>query len=140
MMRFILYDCQRTLVPLEKDIEFLENYLEMEKQRYPAADIQFSISVDGSGRQIAPLLFIQFFENSFKHGAHRLNDSGFIHGSLRLESNILLNCVMMYLLSPHRPLLHAMAEWVSKMSESAWRCIIPISIRWPSVNRTMFSK
>lgn len=89
MMRFILYDCQRNLVPLEKDIEFLENYLEMEKQRYPAADIRFHISGDGAGRQIAPLLFIQFLENSFKHGAHRLNDTGFIHGSLRVDGKCL---------------------------------------------------
>ncbi|WP_276480084.1 sensor histidine kinase [Paraflavitalea pollutisoli] len=89
MMRFILYDCQRNLVSLEKDIEFLENYLEMEKQRYPAAEIQFTVSGDATGKQIAPLLFIQFLENSFKHGAHRLNDTGFIHGSLRVEGNSL---------------------------------------------------
>jgi LytS/YehU family sensor histidine kinase len=30
------------------------------------------------------LLFIQFVENSFKHGAHRFNDTGFIYGSLRV--------------------------------------------------------
>lgn len=89
MMRFILYDCQRNLVTLEKDIEFLENYLEMEKQRYPGAEIRFTVSGDATGKQIAPLLFIQFLENSFKHGAHRLNDTGFIHGSLRVESNSL---------------------------------------------------
>ncbi|MDF2193017.1 sensor histidine kinase [Paraflavitalea sp. CAU 1676] len=89
MMRFILYDCQRNLVSLEKDLEFLENYLEMEKQRYPAANIQFTISGEALGKQIAPLLFIQFVENSFKHGAHRLNDTGFIHGSLRVEGNSL---------------------------------------------------
>jgi sensor histidine kinase YesM len=82
MMRFILYDCQQNKVTLEKDIEFLENYLEMEKKRYPAADIQFTVSGDATGKHIAPLLFIQFLENSFKHGAHRLNDTGFIHGSL----------------------------------------------------------
>lgn len=85
MMRFILYDCQQNQVALEKDIEFLENYLEMEKKRYPAANIQFTVSGDAMGKQIAPLLFIQFLENSFKHGAHRLNDTGFIHGSLTVS-------------------------------------------------------
>ena len=84
MMRFILYDCQQNTVPLEKDIAFLENYLEMEKKRYPSADIQFSVEGNPDGLSIAPLLFIQFVENSFKHGAHRFNDTGFIHGSLRV--------------------------------------------------------
>lgn len=87
MMRFILYDCQRNLVALEKDIEFLENYLEMEKQRYPGAEIRFAVTGEATGRQIAPLLLIQFLENSFKHGAHRLNDTGFIHGALRVDGN-----------------------------------------------------
>lgn len=89
MMRFILYDCQQNKVALEKDIAFLDNYLEMEKRRYPAADIQFTVSGDATGKQIAPLLFIQFLENSFKHGAHRLNDTGFIHGSLTMHANSL---------------------------------------------------
>jgi sensor histidine kinase YesM len=89
MMRFILYDCQQNKVALEKDIAFLDNYLEMEKRRYPAADIQFTVTGDATGKQIAPLLFIQFLENSFKHGAHRLNDTGFIHGSLTVHSNSL---------------------------------------------------
>lgn len=89
MMRFILYDCQQNQVALEKDIAFLENYLEMEKRRYPAADIEFTVQGNAGGQQIAPLLFIQFLENSFKHGAHRLNDTGFIHGSLTVEAGSL---------------------------------------------------
>lgn len=89
MMRFILYDCQQNQVTLEKDIEFLENYLAMEKKRYPAATIQFTVSGDAAGKHIAPLLFIQFLENSFKHGAHRLNDTGFIHGSLTVAGDSL---------------------------------------------------
>lgn len=84
MMRFILYDCQQHTVPLEKDIAFLENYLEMEKKRYPSANIQFSVEGNPDHQSIAPLLFIQFVENSFKHGAHRFNDTGFIHGSLNV--------------------------------------------------------
>ncbi len=82
MMRYVLYDCQHNHVPLEKDIAFLGNYIEMEKKRYPDADISFTISGEPEGKTIAPLLFIQFVENSFKHGAHRISEKGFIHGSL----------------------------------------------------------
>ena len=85
MMRYILYDCQHNFVPLEKDLAFIENYIAMEQARYPEADIGFSVKGSANGQQIVPLLFIQFIENSFKHGAHRVADGGYIHGSLEVK-------------------------------------------------------
>ncbi|MCG2617512.1 sensor histidine kinase [Terrimonas sp. NA20] len=83
MMRYILYDCQQSKVQLEKDLEFLDNYLQMEKKRYPQADIEFSVENNAPGQyKIAPLLLIPFLENSFKHGSHRVMDSGYIRGKL----------------------------------------------------------
>lgn len=93
MMRYILYDCRHNKVTLEKDIEFLTNYLEMEKKRYPEADIQFVISGDAMGKTIAPLLFIPFIENSFKHGSHRIASKGFIHGSLQVLDDHCCFCI-----------------------------------------------
>ncbi len=87
MMRFILYDCQQNSVPLEKDIEFLKNYMEMEKKRYPEASIQFIFSGEDTGKKIAPLMFIPFLENAFKHGSHRLTNSGYIHGQLEIQDH-----------------------------------------------------
>jgi sensor histidine kinase YesM len=87
MMRYILYDCRHHKVPLEKDIEFLMNYIEMEKKRYPEADIQFAQSGESTGKTVAPLLFIPFIENSFKHGAHRVTDNGFIRGTLHVADS-----------------------------------------------------
>ncbi|NML19317.1 histidine kinase [Pseudoflavitalea sp. G-6-1-2] len=86
MMRYILYDCQQHYVPLEKDLSFIQNYIAMEQARYPEADIQFTIKGGNEVLQIVPLLFIQFIENSFKHGAHRVNDKGYIHGSLEVSN------------------------------------------------------
>lgn len=87
MMRYVLYDCQHHFVPLEKDLAFINNYVAMEKARYPEADIDFKVKGDGNGRQIVPMLFIQFIENSFKHGAHRIKDNGYIHGSLEWKES-----------------------------------------------------
>jgi sensor histidine kinase YesM len=84
MMRYVLYECKGNQVPLEKDIHFLSNYLEMEKKRYPQADIQFDIDGPFDGT-VAPLLLIPFVENSFKHGAHRVVDSAFIRGEVRVS-------------------------------------------------------
>lgn len=85
MMRYTLYDCREDKVDLEKDLAFTANYVAMEKKRYPASDIQYSISNSNAGILIAPLLLIPFIENSFKHGAHRLNDQGFIHAQLQID-------------------------------------------------------
>ncbi|WP_315818045.1 histidine kinase [Paraflavitalea speifideaquila] len=128
MMRFILYDCQQNQVTLEKDIGFLENYLEMEKKRYPAADIQFTVSGAATGKHIAPLLFIQFLENSFKHGAHRLNDTGFIQGSLTIDgptlSFELRNDVFASTPFCRRGQgVSNMVVWVLKMYGNGWNCI-----------------
>jgi hypothetical protein len=89
MMRYILYDCQISNVTLEKDIDFLINYFEMEKKRYPGAVIDFTVPQINIPYTIAPLLLIPFVENSFKHGAHRLNDKGFVKGHLRVNGNTL---------------------------------------------------
>lgn len=81
MLRYILYDCQGNQVSLDKDLSFLANYLEMERKRYPHADIVFETSApDAEKVTIAPLLLIPFLENSFKHGSQRVTDSGFIRG------------------------------------------------------------
>lgn len=90
MMRYVLYDCSHNKVPLEKDIEFLENYFEMEKKRYPNADIRLSVKGEMPGKLIAPLLLIPFVENGFKHGAHRLNDTGFVQADLEIKNKELL--------------------------------------------------
>jgi hypothetical protein len=85
MMRYTLYDCREDKVELEKDLAFAENYVAMEKKRYPSSDIQFAVANNSPGTFVAPLLLIPFIENSFKHGAHRLNDRGFIHAHLEAD-------------------------------------------------------
>lgn len=87
MMRFILYDGKETTVPLEKDLAFIEHYLEMEKKRYPEATIQFTIVNHTANKRIVPLLLIPFIENSFKHGAHRVNDTGTVEGNVSISGD-----------------------------------------------------
>ncbi|RAJ73757.1 histidine kinase [Chitinophaga dinghuensis] len=88
MMRYMLYDCKHDQVPLEKDITFLMDYLEMEKTRYPSAPIQFNIDKHTIPPvQIAPLLMIPFMENCFKHGSHRILDESIIQGSISFKDN-----------------------------------------------------
>jgi hypothetical protein len=91
MMRYVLYDCQGNQVSLDKDLSFVGNYLEMEKKRYPNADISFEmVAPDREKVTIAPLLLIPFLENSFKHGSQRVTDSGFIQGRLEVANGWLI--------------------------------------------------
>lgn len=69
IMRYMLYECNEKLVPLEREIKFMKNYVELEKLRYgDDVNIDFCIEGEVEDQKIAPLLFIPFFENSFKHG------------------------------------------------------------------------
>ncbi|WP_199142103.1 sensor histidine kinase, partial [Pedobacter sp. ASV12] len=106
MMRYVLYDCRHDKVELQKDVEFLQNYLEMERMRYPNASIAFELKNLDGHLKIAPMLFIQFLENSFKHGAARVQEQGFIRGYLQGNGNELTfslsNDVMKQLTSEER--------------------------------------
>jgi two-component system, LytTR family, sensor kinase len=70
MMRYMLYDSNEERVPLGKEITYLEECITLNKLRY--ADEEVIISFDHSGQiadiSIAPMLFIPFVENAFKHG------------------------------------------------------------------------
>lgn len=68
LLRYSLYETKETLVPLEKEITYLVNYMSLEKIRLEdKTEIQFSKSGDVSSKKIAPMLLIVFVENAFKH-------------------------------------------------------------------------
>ncbi|WP_295121823.1 sensor histidine kinase [uncultured Chitinophaga sp.] len=73
IMRYMLYDTEEKLVPLDKEIQYLRNFVELQKMRFKEA-IYADLLVEGAvmQHQIAPLLLIAFVENAFKHGI--LND------------------------------------------------------------------
>lgn len=69
LLSYMLYDCKADEVPLEKEIEVMKDYIELEKARY-GDKIEISLNVEGDikGKYIAPLLILPFLENAFKHG------------------------------------------------------------------------
>ncbi len=91
MMRYMLYECNERRVPLHKEVNYLQNYLDLEKLRQSGhADIQFRIEGKITDQTIAPLIFIPFLENSFKHGInHQLGD-GYVHVIMKVLDNKLL--------------------------------------------------
>ena len=68
IMRYMLYDTNTELVPLNNEIEYLQSYIELQKLRMVNPGIiQFSVEGESGGTLVAPMLFIPFIENAFKH-------------------------------------------------------------------------
>ena len=80
MLNYMITDCNRVSVPLEKEIQLLKDYIGLEKVRYGnRLDIQMHINGDRNGKMIAPLLMIPFVENCFKHGASVMRGKQWMH-------------------------------------------------------------
>lgn len=79
IMRYVLYESSFPAVALEKEIRFMENYIELMKIRYTKqVDIKISLPEQIPNIQVPPLLFISFLENAFKHGIS-YKKASFIH-------------------------------------------------------------
>ena len=69
MMRYMIYESNHEKVPLEKEIDYIENYLSLERLRLEEnVPITFEVEGETAGVRIAPLILITFLENAFKHG------------------------------------------------------------------------
>ena len=84
LMRYMIYECDEDLVPLSKEIEFIKNYIEIEKMRYKA-DVRLTVEGDTGGIKIEPFLFISFIENGFKHAFDTTYSNAFIYITIKAE-------------------------------------------------------
>jgi LytS/YehU family sensor histidine kinase len=79
ILRYILYEGGEKVVGLKKEIEYIGNYLELEKIRFGnRLEIKLEIIGDSSGKEIAPMIFLPFVENSFKHGVNSNIGNSFV--------------------------------------------------------------
>jgi two-component system LytT family sensor kinase len=76
IMRYMLYDSRDEKVSLEKEVEYLQNYIDLQRLRISeSVVIAFSIEGNIEGKRVEPMLLIPFVENAFKHGVSYLEDS-----------------------------------------------------------------
>ncbi len=71
MMRFMLNENNQDRIPLSKETEYLQNYIEIQQMRIAETDnIEIKVNIQQSEREIfiAPMLLNPFIENAFKHG------------------------------------------------------------------------
>jgi two-component system LytT family sensor kinase len=93
IMRYLIYECDEESIPLDKEIDFIRNYIEIEKIRHQA-DIRLTVEGVTSGVRIEPFLFISFIENSFKHAMDNSFSEPFIYITVKVgNGQITLNVI-----------------------------------------------
>ena len=93
LLRYVLYDSSQATVPLNAEIDFLKDYIELMRIRQPH-HVKVFVSLPDAPSQtpIAPLLFISLVENAFKHGVSNEMPS---HITIDLhETDNQLNCTI----------------------------------------------
>jgi len=89
LMRYMLYETDEDKVPLDKEIEYLQSYIDLQQQRFgKKVKINVSLEVADGHYEIEPMLLIPFVENAFKHGTGMIEDAQ-IEIVLKAENNIL---------------------------------------------------
>lgn len=68
MMRYVIADGSAEEIPLNNEISYLKDYIELQQYRSRNTALSFDLSGDTAGKYIAPLILISFVENVFKHG------------------------------------------------------------------------
>ena len=90
MMEYMLYDSTDARVLLEKEVTYLNNYIELERLRFSGrATITFSIPAALNGHEIAPLLLLPLAENAFKHGLSKQAENSWLKADLSLDKSTL---------------------------------------------------
>ena len=69
LMQYMLYDTDEEKVPLNKEVEYLQSYIDLQRQRF-GSKVPVTVSMDCSPciYEVEPMLLIPFVENAFKHG------------------------------------------------------------------------
>jgi sensor histidine kinase YesM len=69
-LRYVLYDTSKETIPLEKEVEIIRKYVELQKERVDPSITKIQLTIEGNFENtvISPLLLLPLAENCFKHG------------------------------------------------------------------------
>jgi two-component system sensor histidine kinase AlgZ len=86
MMRYMIYDSNHPKVLLNKEIEYMQSYISLERMRLNnQIPIEFDIQGNIENVWITPLIFITFLENAFKHGVSNNNPKAWVKIAIQLK-------------------------------------------------------
>jgi LytS/YehU family sensor histidine kinase len=95
ILRYVLDEGKRDLVPLESELQMLTDYINLEQMRYDdKLDLHLSLPSKTRGIYIAPLLLLPFVENCFKHGTSKMLNNPWINLKMEVHDTSLFMKVM----------------------------------------------
>ena len=87
-LRYMITECEAPLVPLEKELKMLNDYIGLESVRYGTRlNVEIKFEGDTDDKMIAPLLLIPLVENSFKHGTSQMLEQPWIRMIINTREN-----------------------------------------------------
>jgi two-component system LytT family sensor kinase len=90
MMRYLLYETQNDRTSLQREIDFVKDYIELMQLRLNKhTTVEFEKPWSINERSIPPMLLLPFVENAFKHGVHAVKESRILV-KIRQESKRLI--------------------------------------------------
>ncbi|NLF42220.1 MAG: histidine kinase [Bacteroidales bacterium] len=91
MLRYVLYDCESNSISLDKEIDYISNYIEFQQLKTESKqNIRFDFSRADQSYQVAPMLLVPFVENAFKHSSIEKDPEGFVDIELYHQDNMLV--------------------------------------------------
>jgi two-component system, LytTR family, sensor kinase len=94
LLSFMLYESGKESITISKEVEFLEDYISLERIRYnDRLTINFNKEIDEPSQLITPLLLLPLVENAFKHGASENRFDSFIYIHIAVRKGVLDFCI-----------------------------------------------
>lgn len=89
IMRFVLYETKADRIPLVKELEYIQKYIDLQKIRTANANyVHLEIIGSATGKVIAPMILIPFIENAFKHTNNKKLENAIVI-KIRMENEII---------------------------------------------------
>ncbi len=97
ILRFTLYESPSATIALAKEINHIEQYIELQKIRSNNTNfVKFDATAATHDLQIAPMLFIPFIENAFKYSTNKKIDNAIVLTLSTQHNHVVFNCVNIY--------------------------------------------
>ena len=88
MLRYVLVDCQAEMIPLSKEIKYVENFIDFQMMRMGGyRDVHFEKDVEKEDFMIAPMLLQPIIENCFKYSRLETHPEGYVHVRVQQAGN-----------------------------------------------------
>jgi two-component system LytT family sensor kinase len=97
ILRFTLYESPLEQIELKQEVNYIEQYIELQKIRTANPDfVKFTVSGNLDNQQIAPMLFIPYIENAFKHSTNKKISNAIEIGISVLDNTVTFTCSNAY--------------------------------------------